>query len=43
MTSLESTATLKDVGAAISIDGGGGCMDNIFIERRSRSLVSEAA
>ena len=41
-TSLESTATLKDAGVAISIDGRGRCMDNIIIERLSHSLVSEA-
>ena len=32
-TSLEFTATLKDSGVAISMDGRGRCMDNIFIER----------
>ena len=32
-TSLEFTATLKDSGVAISMDGKGRCMDNIFIER----------
>ena len=31
--SLESTATLKDAGVAISMGGRGRCMDNIFIER----------
>ena len=31
-TSLEFTATLKDAGVAISMDGRGRCMDNIFIE-----------
>ena len=31
-TSLQFTDTLKDAGVAISMDGGGRCMDNIFIE-----------
>ena len=39
MTSLESTATLEDVGVAISIDGGGRCMDNIFVERAARARL----
>ena len=39
---LEFTATLEDAGVAISMDGRGRCMDNIFIERLWHSLVSEA-
>ncbi len=31
--SLEFTSVLKDAGVAISMDGRGRCMDNIFIER----------
>ena len=30
---LEFAATLEDAGFAISVDGRGRCMDNIFIER----------
>ena len=41
-TSLEFTATLKDAGVAISMDGRGRCMDNIFIERLWRSMKYEA-
>ena len=41
-TSLEFTAVLKDSGVAISMDGRGRCMDNIFIERLWRSLKYEA-
>ena len=41
-TSLDFTATLKDAGVAISMDGRGRCMDNIFIERLWRSLKYEA-
>ena len=41
-TSLEFTATLKDAGVAISMDGRGRCMDDIFIERLWRSLKYEA-
>ena len=37
--SLESTATLKDAGVAISMGGRGRCMDNIFIERASRTRL----
>jgi putative transposase len=33
---------LKDAGVAISMDGRGRCMDNIFIERLWRSLKYEA-
>ena len=40
--SLEFTATLKGAGCAISMDGRGRCMDNIFIERLWRSLKYEA-
>ena len=41
-TSLEFTTVLKDAGVAISMDGRGRCMDNIFIERLWRSLKYEA-
>ena len=41
-TSLDFTGTLKDAGVAISMDGRGRCMDNIFIERLWRSLKYEA-
>ena len=41
-TSLEFTATLKDASVAISMDGRGRCMDNIFIERLWRSMKYEA-
>ena len=41
-TSLEFTAVLKDAGVAISMDGRGRCMDNVFIERLWRSLKYEA-
>ena len=41
-TSLEFTATLKGSGVAISMDGRGRCMDNIFIERLWRSMKYEA-
>lgn len=41
-TSIEFTAALKDAGVAISMDGRGRCMDNIFIERLWRSLKYEA-
>ena len=41
-TSLQFTDTLKDAGVAISMDGRGRCMDNIFIERLWRSLKYEA-
>ena len=41
-TSLDFTRTLKDAGVAISMDGRGRCMDNIFIERLWRSLKYEA-
>ncbi len=41
-TSLAFTATLKDAGVAISMDGRGRFMDNIFIERLWRSLKYEA-
>ncbi len=36
------TGTLRDAGVAISMDGRGRCMDNIFIERLWRSLKYEA-
>ncbi len=41
-TSFDFTSLLKDVGVAISMDGRGRCMDNIFIERLWRSLKYEA-
>ena len=41
-TSCDFTGVLKDAGIAISMDGRGGCMDNIFIERLWRSLKYEA-
>ena len=41
-TSFEFTAVLKNAGVAISMDGRGRCMDNIFIERLWRSLKYEA-
>jgi putative transposase len=40
-TSLEFTQVLKDAGAAISMDGKGRWMDNVFIERLWRSLKYE--
>ena len=41
-TSLDFTSVLKEAGVAISMDGRGRCMDNIFIERLWRSLKYEA-
>ena len=41
-TSFDFTGVLKDAGVAISMDGRGRCMDNIFIERLWRSLKYEA-
>jgi putative transposase len=41
-TSFEFTDLLKDAGVAISMDGWGRYMDNIFIERLWRSLKYEA-
>ena len=41
-TSLDFTGVLKAAGVAISMDGRGRCMDNIFIERLWRSLKYEA-
>ena len=41
-TSFEFTGVLKDAGVAISMDGRGRYMDNIFIERLWRSLKYEA-
>lgn len=38
MTSSDFTAVLKNHGIAISMDGEGRVMDNIFIERLWRSL-----
>jgi len=40
-TSLDFTGVLKDAGVAISMDGRGRYMDNIFIERLWRSLKYE--
>jgi putative transposase len=40
-TSDDFTGTLKDHGIAISMDGKGRCMDNIFVERLWRSLKYE--
>jgi len=41
-TSHAFTGTLNEAGVAISMDGRGRCMDNIFIERLWRSLKYEA-
>jgi putative transposase len=41
-TSLDFTGVLRDAGVAISMDGRGRCLDNIFIERLWRSLKYEA-
>lgn len=41
-TSLDFTGALRDAGVAISMDGRGRCLDNIFIERLWRSLKYEA-
>ena len=41
-TSLDFTGVLSDASVAISMDGRGRCMDNIFIERLWRSLKYEA-
>ena len=41
-TSFAFTDVLKDAGVAISMDGRGRCMNNIFIERLWRSLKYEA-
>ena len=41
-TSFDFTGALKDAGVAISMDGRGRCLDNIFIERLWRSLKYEA-
>ncbi len=41
-TSLAFTGVLGQAGVAISMDGRGRCMDNIFIERLWRSLKYEA-
>ena len=41
-TSLDFTCTLGDAGVAISMDGRGRYLDNIFIERLWRSLKYEA-
>ena len=41
-TSFDFTGVLRQAGVAISMDGRGRCMDNIFIERLWRSLKYEA-
>ena len=41
-TSIDFTGVLKDAKVAISMDGRGRCLDNIFIERLWRSLKYEA-
>ena len=41
-TGRDFTGALKDADVAISMDGRGRCMDNIFIERLWRSLKYEA-
>ena len=41
-TSLEFTGVLKGAQIAISMDGRGRCLDNVFIERLWRSLKYEA-
>ena len=41
-TSAAFTGALNDAGVAISMDGRGRCLDNIFIERLWRSLKYEA-
>jgi putative transposase len=41
-TSADFTGVLANAGVAISMDGRGRCMDNIFIERLWRSLKYEA-
>ncbi len=41
-TSSAFTGVLKDAGVAVSMDGRGRCLDNIFIERLWRSLKYEA-
>jgi putative transposase len=41
-TSLEFTGVLKGAEIAISMDGRGRCLDNVFIERLWRSLKYEA-
>ncbi len=41
-TSAAFTGVLRESGVAISMDGRGRCMDNIFIERLWRSLKYEA-
>jgi putative transposase len=41
-TSFDFTGVLKDAKIAISMDGRGRCLDNVFIERLWRSLKYEA-
>ena len=41
-TSLEFTGVLREANVAISMDGRGRCLDNVFIERLWRSLKYEA-
>ena len=38
VTSLEFLAILEDLGVAISMDGVGRCLDNVFIERTWKAL-----
>ena len=40
-SSADFTGALKDHGITISMDGKGRCIDNIFVERRWRSLKYE--
>ncbi len=40
-TSLEFLAILEDLGVAISMDGVGRCLDNVFIERTWKTLKYE--
>ena len=41
-TSQDFTSVLNESGVAISMDGRGRCMDNIFIERVRRSTIHGA-
>jgi putative transposase len=41
-TSIDFTGVLKDAKIAISMDGRGRCLDNVFIERLWRSMKYEA-
>lgn len=40
-TSMEFTSRLKDAGVAISMDGRGRAMDNVFVERLWRTVKYE--